>query len=66
MGNFYKELLLNKLSLGCYEEETNELVGVNIMDVKFSNDEENHEVNIIFFVMFSFREDLKINAARAR
>lgn len=54
MGNFYKNLLLNKLSIGCYKEDSNELVGVNIMDVKFAGEEENHEVNIIFFTFINF------------
>lgn len=44
MGNFYKSLLLDRLSIGCYKDGTNELVGVNIMDVKSSDDIESHEV----------------------
>jgi hypothetical protein len=54
MGNFYKNLLLMKLSLGCYKEGSNELVGVNIMDVKFADEEENHEVNIKNFLEHVF------------
>lgn len=44
MGNFYKNLLLNKLSLGCYKVETDELVALNIMDVLSSDDQKSHEV----------------------
>lgn len=54
MGNFYKNLLLMKLSIGCYKEDTNELVGVNIMDVKFKDEVENHEVNITKFFNHMF------------
>jgi hypothetical protein len=49
MGKFYENLLSNRLSLGCYAEG-NELIGVNIMDVKFSDVTENHEVNFQFFL----------------
>lgn len=48
MGNFYKSLLHDRLSLGCYKDDTNELVCVNIMDVKSANDIECHEVKTSF------------------
>lgn len=48
MANFYKSLLLDRLSLGCYKDDTNELVGVNIMDVKSADDIESHEVKILY------------------
>lgn len=45
---FYRKILDNKLSIGCFDENSGELVAVNVMAVESKNDEKFEVRSLIF------------------